>query len=60
MDVELVQCLVALPNLVTEMEEHSVVSTLDVNLVEWFIMRTELFLELLRVLTCNTLCLEYR
>ena len=50
MDVELGQCLMALPSLVAQMEEHSVSSSVDLNLIEWFILRTELFLELLRVL----------
>ena len=51
MDVELGQSLMALPTLVAQMEEHSMTSSVDINLIEWFIMRIELFLELLRVLT---------
>ena len=51
MDVELGQCLMALPTLVGQMEELSVTSSVDINLIEWLILRTELFLELLRVLT---------
>lgn len=49
MDLELNQCLNAIPGFVAqlEMEVHST----DLNLVEWLIMRAELFLELLRVLS---------
>lgn len=50
MDVELAQCLGALPPFVAEMEEHSQSSSLDMNFIEWINMRLELFLELLRVL----------
>ena len=51
MDVELCQCLMALPTLVSQMEEQSAISSVDINLIEWFLLRTELFFELLRVLT---------
>ena len=51
MDVELGQCLMALPTLVTQMEKHSMTSSVDINLIEWFILRIELFLKLLCVLT---------
>ena len=43
MDIELVQCLVALPGFVAQMEEHSQ-SCSDINLIEWFIMIIELSL----------------
>ena len=51
MDQELTQCLVAVPAFVAQMEDHRRVYTIDLNLVEWFIMRAELLLELLHVLT---------
>lgn len=52
MDQELTQCLlVAVPAFVAQMEDHRRVYTIDLNLVERFIMRAELLLELLRVLT---------
>ena len=49
MDEELNQCLNSIPGFVAQLEGqmHSV----DLNLIERLIMRAELFLELLRVLT---------
>ena len=49
-DQELVQCLTALPPLVAQMEEYRRANVCDLNLIEWFIMRIEQFLEFLRVL----------
>ena len=50
MDLELAQCLAALPPLVAQMKEYRGVSVCDLNLVEWFIMGIEQFLEFLHVL----------
>ena len=49
MDEELNQCLNSIPSFVAQLEEQRY--TTDLNLMEWFIMRAELFLGLLRVLT---------
>ena len=49
MDEELNQCLNSIPGFVVQLEEQRY--TTDLNLMEWFIMRAELFLGLLRVLT---------
>ena len=49
MDEELNQCLNSIPGFVAQLEEQRY--TTDLNLMEWFIMRAELFLGLLRVLT---------
>ena len=49
MDEELSQCLNGIPSFVARLEEQR--HTVDLNLLERLIMRAELFLELLRVLT---------
>ena len=46
MDEELNQCLNSIPSFVAQLEEQRY--TTDLNLMEWFIMRAELFLGLLR------------
>lgn len=49
MDQELNLCLNAIPSFVSQLEGQ--VYSSDLNLIEWLIMRAELFLQLLRVLT---------
>ena len=58
MDVDIAQCLTALPPFVAQMEEDRQASTCDLNLIEWFIMRIEQFLEFLRVLMGTSLSLS--
>ena len=48
MDEELSQCLVTIPSFLTQVDERRY--TTDLNLIESFVQRCELYLELLRVL----------
>ena len=49
MDQDLNQCLSTIPGFVDQLEAE--VYSTDLNLIEWLIMRAELLLELLRVLS---------
>ena len=58
MDLEIAQCLTALPPFAAQMEEYRQARTCDLNLIEWFIMRIKQFLEFLRVLMGTFLSLS--